>query len=131
MWHANNCRWLTFPRVASGKFETQSKRCYINYTLLLAEKDQKDDILQKPVLYWSTVTVALGMFTMQAMGSKQLVDSGCFLCFQVDDGRLRSLIIGKEGVNIKQLRQNTSVDVHIGDFLAFRSCEYVWRLFLA
>lgn len=68
---------------------------------------------------------------MQAMGSKQLVDSGCFLCFQVDDGRLRSLIIGKEGVNIKQLRQNTSVDVHIGDFFAFRSwCENVWNLFL-
>ena len=34
---------------------------------------------------------------------------------QVDDGRLRSMIIGKEGVNIKRLRQNTSVDVHVGD----------------
>ncbi|CAL1166861.1 unnamed protein product, partial [Cladocopium goreaui] len=33
---------------------------------------------------------------------------------QVDDGRLRSMIIGKEGVNIKRLRQNTSVDVHVG-----------------
>ncbi|CAL1138212.1 unnamed protein product [Cladocopium goreaui] len=33
---------------------------------------------------------------------------------QVDDGRLRSMIIGKEGVNINRLRQNTSVDVHVG-----------------
>eukprot|EP00434_Breviolum_minutum_P026175 symbB.v1.2.023142.t1/scaffold2098.1/size89601/3 len=33
---------------------------------------------------------------------------------QVDDGRLRSLIIGKAGANIKQLRQNTSVHVHVG-----------------
>ena len=34
---------------------------------------------------------------------------------QVDDGRLRALIIGREGVNVKQLVQNTSVAVHVGD----------------
>ncbi|CAK9009280.1 Vigilin [Durusdinium trenchii] len=33
---------------------------------------------------------------------------------QVDDNILRSKLIGKEGVNIKQIRHNTSVHIHVG-----------------
>ena len=53
--------------------------------------------------------------------SSPMIDSAqtCCACassmLQVDVGRLRSMIIGKEGVNINRLRQNTSVDVHVGD----------------